>query len=894
MPYYPEEYPGIPIATGITAVSSSYAYGLYNKFVRGLDGHLFTVWKRSSDNKIYIGESVTNGDTWNHTEVTLISASNSGRPALTVKSDGTLVLCICSIETGDASYRPYVMEKPVGGAWQNRVKLSATINGNSSHMAICTDKNDHIHIVVTSYASDTIYYFTDESGSWSAEEDFNLANTSSTTGYLSIQADSNDNIFFAYNWYVAAQNHTYVAVRSAGVWGAFLDLAAIVYAAYGYADERTYGAHVFSADDDTIYVSFSSVGDIDRSFIVWSDDLFVTTSYCRVGTTNSTGTPQTIVTPTGQFIVLTMLSVPLTQYWTYEFVSNDQGATWTNRVVLPAYKYPGTSTRTRQRCHIGTQRYPSFARLANSWQGISSYTTSYDTTTETLSYFIRHNFLPSVSQFVIEVDLVPQGGSSVTQFVLEVEEGTDYSTPCDITQFIIEVEENEDTSSTVDDDFTADATIVSPTTQQWTFSADARIRMVHTQGRVFTADAVLYKAGPPQFTASAKIRKPVPTLTWFYPDFRGPYEVRLLDHDGTLIETLTQFTHLEFTRTVNGQFHHGYGAFSLVGASAVLPTDEFLLDRILQVRRVPLHQTPVVVYEGLCRFFSPYHDDQGREMFALAGHDLKQLMKRRIVLPPAGNAFLDINAPMTDVMRLLTINNATHLAAAARQMPRLRVLPLTGDGVPLNLHYRHTILSDELDALADAEEGADWSIDQNGSYLDFNIFYPLKGKDRRRGSSQGWDEMVWSLDRANIVSPKFTEDRVEEVTVTYVGGDGIGEDRTIVERANIADRQFDSPWNRVEHFIDSASETSLAVLYAQGDANNVERGLKRLFSVEAAPKEVLTYGQRWNLGDLCTGEYTLGGTFDMRIVEVREILDPEGGHITVEPTFYVYPRLQDY
>lgn len=475
--------------------------------------------------------------------------------------------------------------------------------------------------------------------------------------------------------------------------------------------------------------------------------------------------------------------------------------------------------------------------------------------------------------------------------LLEIDVGNVSSTP--ISQFLIEVDNTEEDVATTQGDFLLHAKVVTPRTTSEYFVLGAKVRPQVSGGGVFEL-ASRVEGGDRSLFLAAKVKRTPLGLTDSYTPFRGPYEVRLLDHNGTLIQVIEKYTRMEFSRTINGMVHHGYGEFTLTGAADLLPVNEFTLDRIVQVRRLPPFTIPVVVYEGLCRIFTPYHDETGHAMFVVGGVDLKHLAKRRIIIPPANTAFLDISAPITDIMKRLVLNTAGPAAGSEREMSRLRVLSLTGYGVPLNLHYRHTVLSAELDALAEVEDGADWSIDQNAMYLDFQVFYPFKGKDRRRLSAQLWPEMVWSLDRASVVNPRYTEDRSSEITVTYVGGEGIGEDRVVVARENIADRQYDSPWNRIEEFIDSSSETSLATLYAQGDANNVEKGAKRVFTTAAAPKEILSYGDKWNLGDICTGEYTYGGVFDLRIVEVRETLDPEAGHVMIEPMFYVYPRLQDY
>jgi hypothetical protein len=288
---------------------------------------------------------------------------------------------------------------------------------------------------------------------------------------------------------------------------------------------------------------------------------------------------------------------------------------------------------------------------------------------------------------------------------------------------------------------------------------------------------------------------------------------------------------------------------------------------------------------------------------------MKQLMHRRIILPPQELyvpfpgvlpilrpiAFLTLSGPSTNIMRDLVRHNATDMSTyAERIMYRLRVAANDDYGIPLTLNYRHTYLNDELDALTEVGIGADWDVYQNGAYVDFKVFYPYKGRDRTRGNAAGYPEMIWSLDRATVVEPSFNQDRLDEATVVYVAGEGVGANRQIEERHNIVGREDDSPWNRIEAFIDGSRETSTAALYAQGDAHLVEHGMKQEYALASAPKEVQSYGRKWNLGDLCTGEYA-GHSFPCRVVSVREVLQRDGVSVPVIiPTLFVYPRLEDY
>lgn len=479
---------------------------------------------------------------------------------------------------------------------------------------------------------------------------------------------------------------------------------------------------------------------------------------------------------------------------------------------------------------------------------------------------------PRISQFVIEVEL--------PHIPTDPDPGGTFYADAHITSDEIHA-----------GNFTADAEITARSSSEDSFFASAWIKLPLEQGRQFTASAYLEKAT--WFTADAHIDGYIPDPAESYEDFSGPYEVRLLDHDGSLIRVLDQYDRVEFTRAVSGPYYHKYGDYILQGAADLLPTEEFTLDRIVEVRRLT-PAGPVTVFEGLHRTRRRWQSGNSYEMFLSAGPDLKHFATRRVILPfPPDRAFFSLKKPFTDIMRYLVLVTLGPAGGALRDgdyMEELRFQEWSNEGEILNMHYRYTRLDEELNLLS--ELGADWDFVREEDKFRFEVYFPYKGLDRRRGNAYDNPEMVWSIDRGNIIDPTRKIDRVDEATVTYVGGEGIGAQREIVARHNIADRENDSPWNRIERFIDAASETSTASLAARGDAHNVEQGISQEFNVQAAPTQVNNYGSNWNLGDICTGVYD-GETFDMRVVAVTEVLDRAQG-VQIRPTFLVYPRLEDY
>lgn len=387
------------------------------------------------------------------------------------------------------------------------------------------------------------------------------------------------------------------------------------------------------------------------------------------------------------------------------------------------------------------------------------------------------------------------------------------------------------------------------------------------------------------FTADSYFSETCPTES--YDDLSGPYEVWLLDDDGNRIANLEGFERLEFTRAVNGMFAAGYGSYRLEASSDIIDPTDFALDYKVSVQRA----TPsgvVLEFEGLHRNLEISRDDTGMEYFVSEGADYKSLMKRRIILPNAGDDFYVASGPFTDIMTDLVSSQCETgvVVDADREMPNFQTDAAIGEGVNLTLNYRYTKLADELELLAGL--GADWDIVRvDASTLEFQVYFPYKGKDKREGNVCGNEPIVFSIDNLNIKEPGLELFRLDEVNIAYVGGAGVGRDRIILERESLFDTIDDSQWNRIETFLDSGNETNMGSLAAEGDAYLVEHGVGVMFSMNVPVGSPYIYGEKWNLGDRVTGKYK-GYVFDMRVISVTTVIDKDNS-VTNTPVFFVYP-----
>lgn len=351
---------------------------------------------------------------------------------------------------------------------------------------------------------------------------------------------------------------------------------------------------------------------------------------------------------------------------------------------------------------------------------------------------------------------------------------------------------------------------------------------------------------------------------------QAAYQVWLLDHDGTKLQLLENYEKLEYILASNSEGASGWGSYRIEGVTSTLPHEDFLLDRIVSIQRKAPGTEWKIEFEGLHRRPEFWYDEADKEWYRSAGTDLKALVKRRIMIPETGQAFLTRTGPFTDVMRELVRTQCGLAAAAARQMWHFMIEPDSGEGVAITYSTRDDQLSTDLEELAGL--GAAFDVEREDDYFWFKVYYPRKGKDRRTGNPDGNTPVVFSIVNGNMGQPAFVDDRLAETTVVYVVGEGAGALREIVERSNLWDAEEDSPWNRIESCLDQSSQSSTAMLNALGDAHLIENRRQISFACTAIPTTLCMYGREWFVGDLITGIYR-DVSYDLSVDQVTVTLD---------------------
>lgn len=166
------------------------------------------------------------------------------------------------------------------------------------------------------------------------------------------------------------------------------------------------------------------------------------------------------------------------------------------------------------------------------------------------------------------------------------------------------------------------------------------------------------------------------------------------------------------------------------------------------------------------------------EEWMLKGPTLQGLMSQRIAVPPEGKAYDRKSGPAETVMKHYVRQNFID-TASERKMKELVIAPDEGRGEHVSHESRYKTVSDELADIS-KESGIGWTV-----YIDFTrrkyVFDVVEGKDLTQGNADGNTPVFFSPDFGTIKSQSFSDSDLEMSNFAYVGGQGEGEDRKIVE-----------------------------------------------------------------------------------------------------------------
>lgn len=266
---------------------------------------------------------------------------------------------------------------------------------------------------------------------------------------------------------------------------------------------------------------------------------------------------------------------------------------------------------------------------------------------------------------------------------------------------------------------------------------------------------------------------------------------------------------------------------------------------------------------------------ENTEQLVIKGYTLQGILSRRITVPPSGQAYDKIKANAETVLKHYVRQNAVEPVDPNRIIPNLIIADDLQRGAIVDWQSRFKNLVDELESISfSAGIGWDVFLDLERQKWVFEVHEP-----RNLTASQNeLPPVIFSIDFDNIKNQTFTDSAINYKNYGYIGGQGEGEDRTVVEVGDA------SGLSRIETFIDARDIEEGENLATRGQQKLQE--MQKILSFES---EILTYGpfvyeKDWDLGDIVTVQDKKWGiTLDTPITEIKEIYEPGG--FRLEATF---------
>ena len=336
----------------------------------------------------------------------------------------------------------------------------------------------------------------------------------------------------------------------------------------------------------------------------------------------------------------------------------------------------------------------------------------------------------------------------------------------------------------------------------------------------------------------------------------------------------------EYVKRVNGV---GWGAFRL-GLGNFDP-DTLRKDYQIQVWR---KSAKSAVYLDALYFIRKWSIEYsaGRYTVIIQGPDQNDLLRRRIIAYPAGDAKAKavggtVGDEMKDIFNENFIGGATDTSRSWAGQG-LTVQADLGDGPVIEKGYAWrnalTVLQElnEMSRANDDEVFFALELDSIDGVADtanfvFNTYSDQPGANKVFGTGNA---MTFSPDWGTLDDVKITHDYYREISYVYAAGQGEGAEREIQE---VSDTELinASAFGRIEGFKDARNEPTAARVLDAAQAK-LSAGRPRVFFMGTLKDaEGFRYGSDWVLGDRITAAI-LGKTFDGVIRTVSIKLNSEG------------------
>src|SRR5690625_188591 len=261
--------------------------------------------------------------------------------------------------------------------------------------------------------------------------------------------------------------------------------------------------------------------------------------------------------------------------------------------------------------------------------------------------------------------------------------------------------------------------------------------------------------------------------------------IRVYSPSLDLLQETDNYQSLQFERS-----HFGVGEFEihinmhLHGAEAFEKGNIIVLDK-------QAHKAGIIMTKEVALDVS----GKATENFMLTGYTLDGLISRRITVPPIHTSHDRRQGNAELVMKHYVQNNFIDPVDPNRQMPMLEIAPVLNRGSQIKWESRYKNVAEELENIGQIGN-LGWNVYADIPRKKF-IFDVVEGKDLTQENADGNHPVFFSPDFSTVESQNFVNSDQELRNVGYVGGQGEGVDRKIIELGKT------SGLDRIEEFIDA-------------------------------------------------------------------------------------------
>ncbi|WP_373205204.1 Gp37-like protein [Clostridium tertium] len=262
--------------------------------------------------------------------------------------------------------------------------------------------------------------------------------------------------------------------------------------------------------------------------------------------------------------------------------------------------------------------------------------------------------------------------------------------------------------------------------------------------------------------------------------------------------------------------------------------------------------------------------DEDKEQITVKGRDIKSIIERRLILPSPNEPYDKSKGSAESVIKHYINTCCVSPIDTSRKIKNLIIAENKNRGLSVSWESRYKNLETEVESIARIGN-VGWFIYLDPKEKKF-IFETEVGVDRTEGQDKN-SRVIFSSEFSNISDAIHTSNSISYKNVAYVGGQGEGTDREVIE----IKKSNEIGLKRREIFIDARDI---------GETENLEdRGLSKLsqydYIINTECKIInknLIYERDWDLGDIGTVKNQRNKK-NLRITEVREIYEDE---ITIE------------